>query len=321
MTLVTVGALARIYPAIDETLAIPHCFLGQIMVSVGEWHEAVRHLERAAALAPTDGRVQAVMAKAYARLGDGRRAAEAEAKARRFHATLRVPDPIRYEIEQLGVSKERYFARARALIEAGNYAEAAVQLASAVENFPEDPDTEFWLGICYMKTDRPALAIEHLSKAVRIRTDHFSAHAALGSLLLSKEDLDLAMSHLRRALVEAPSPALQHAELATALAGTERLDEAITEFERAAEFGPLNAQMHNNWGFALFHQGRYLAAVEQYRLALQRNPNYVNAHFHLGAALEKLDRKAEAIEAYREAVRLDPKHHPAIERVRALGGE
>ena len=39
--------------AIDETLAIAHCNLGQIMVSVGELHEAVRHLERAAELAPT----------------------------------------------------------------------------------------------------------------------------------------------------------------------------------------------------------------------------------------------------------------------------
>ena len=88
---------------------------------MGEWREAVRHLERAAELAPTDSRVQSVLAKAYARLGDGRRAAEAEAKARRFHATLTLPDPIRYQSDHLGVSKERYFYRTRHLVRAGNY--------------------------------------------------------------------------------------------------------------------------------------------------------------------------------------------------------
>ncbi len=92
---------------LDPKLAIAHRGLGQALIALGDPQTALHHLERAIQYGQEDGAVFAAMAQAYTRLGDDDRAEEAARNSRRVPTNvLTLPDPVRYEINALGISSK-----------------------------------------------------------------------------------------------------------------------------------------------------------------------------------------------------------------------
>ncbi len=185
---------------LDPKLAVAHRGLGQALIALGDPQTALHHLERAVQYGPQDGAVFAAMAQAYTRLGDFDRAEEAGQKSRRLSSVLALPDPIRFEVEALGISSQHCYDRAKALMQGGDYAAAIDQWKIAEESLPNDPQLHHNLGISCMRTGRPALAIEHYRQAIELDPKLANAHFNLGRALEQLGRVDEAIEHYRRAV-------------------------------------------------------------------------------------------------------------------------
>ena len=259
---------------LDPKLAAAQRGLGQALIALGDPRAALDALEEALQVGPQDAAVYAAMAQACTQLGDLEGAEQATQRSRELPIVRPEPGPVRAEVLSLGISALHCYYRAGRLMEAGDYAEAINQLKIAEEYAPDDPALQQRLGISYTQTDQDALAIQHLSKAVRLKDTLYSAHAALGSLFAARGDLDRAVAHYRRALGHVPNEGHLRAALAVALARGGDLEEAIGEFERAAALAPLGPGAHYHWGLALEELGRLDEAIEQYQRAVESDANH-----------------------------------------------
>lgn len=185
---------------LDPKLAVAHRGLGQALIALGDPQTALHHLESAVQYGQQDSAVYAAMAQAYTRLGDFDRAEEAGQKSRRLSNVLALPDPVRFEVEALGISSKHCYDRAKALMQGGDYAAAIDQWKIAEESLPNDPQLHHRLGISYMRTGRPALGIEHYRQALELNPKLTNAHFNLGRALEQLGRVDEAIEHYRRAV-------------------------------------------------------------------------------------------------------------------------
>ncbi len=185
---------------LDPGLAIAHRSLGQALNALGEHRDALVHLERALIEGREDGAVYAAMAQAKARLGDSAGAREAAEKSRRTPIALSLPDPVRYEVESLGISSQHCYDRGVGLMQQGDYGGAIEQLEIAKEHLADDPEVQYRLGVCYATTRRQLQAVQHLSEAIRLNPQHAGAHFTLGRLLEAVGSVNEAIGQYRRAV-------------------------------------------------------------------------------------------------------------------------
>jgi len=190
------------------------------------------------------------------------------------------------------------------------------------------------LGMLLLEEGNTDEAIEHWSKAVRIRPDQPTIHKNLAILLSQQGDIDGAIEHYRNVLKLQPRDEAVHktlgnllAKLDTAeklfnrgnvLAKQEDLDEAITCYTRSLQLRPNYAPAHNNLGNALFLQGKLEQALTHYSEAVQYDPNLVDAHYNMAFLLAKRGSTDEAIREYRKVLEIDPNHTKAFGALQAL---
>ncbi len=192
---------------LDSGLAIAHRSLGQALNALGDHQEALVHLERALAVGEPDGAVYAAMALAKAKLGDADGAREATQRSRRTPIALDLPDPVRYEVEAMGISSQHCYDRAAALFQQGDYAGAIEQLEIAKEHLADDPQLQYLLGVAYARSRQRLLAIQHLSDAIRLNPRHAGAHFSLGRVLESAGQVNEAIDQDRQAVAIDPDHA------------------------------------------------------------------------------------------------------------------
>lgn len=291
--------------------------LGEVLLLQNEVNAAIENLERAAAIEPQNGAVFAMMARAYARAGNTKKAESAAEKSRTFKRDHTLPDPVMNEINALGKSSSVYSRRAAQLVEIGEYENAISELNRFLQRRPDDARGHARLGECYLALNRPEPAIFHLSRAVELKHDLWDSHVRLGRLFLQRRRCDEAVGHFRTVLVHAREDPQIHALLGGALAQCGDSKGAIEEFERAAALGPLRAAAHNNWGTTLRLQGRLVEAAQHYRQAIRLQPRHFRAMTNLGTVLERMGKTPEAIVQYRRAARIDP-HGLAAQKLKSL---
>lgn len=192
---------------LDPGLAIAHRSLGQVLNALGDHQAALVHLERAHAGGQPDGAVYAAIALAKTRLGDPDGAREAAELSRRTPIALGLPDPVRYEVEAMGISSQHCYDRAAARFQQGDYAGAIEQLEIAKEHLADDPDVQYLLGVAYARARQRLLAIQHLSDAIRLNPRHAGAHFSLGRVLESAGQVNEAIDQYRQAVAIDPDHA------------------------------------------------------------------------------------------------------------------
>ena len=167
---------------LDADFAMAHRSLGQVTLALGDPQAALGHLRRAAQYAPNDGLVHAAMAQAYTRLGNTGAAANATAQARRLPRDLGLPDPIRFEVEMLGVSSELCEQRAARRMAAGDYAGVLEDLGIVEETRPRDAGVQYRMGLALENLGRRDEASARYRRAVRIDPAHDAAARRLAEL-------------------------------------------------------------------------------------------------------------------------------------------
>jgi tetratricopeptide (TPR) repeat protein len=190
----------------------------------------------------------------------------------------------------------------------------------ALDNFnryPDGPDRDFWAnalvnatgilvrmdfdepwalrarGLVFAETGMPDLGLADLAKASQLlnETDQADAdmEAALGHMLLMKEDHLAALPHLRRAVELAPGDAVAWSDLGLALIMTGETEEAEAALTRAIELDPKLATAWYNRGLMHLHAEDFEAAEADLNEAARLAPGNPD----MGQLLQQIRRLRE----------------------------
>ncbi len=302
---------------LDPAFAMAHRNLGQVLLSLEDVPGALEHLERAAALAPSDAVVSSSLARAYWLAGDEERAERAGEDAARQVPEYGIPDPVRYAVDELALTPAACDRRARERLQRGEWARALADLEILREVSGESPAIELRLATCQRNLGAPERAREHLERALELDPASVEALGELGLLAEAEGHPERAVERYRRALELAPERARLHARLGACLGFLGDLEGAVSAFERSAALERPGAELEHNWGTALDRLGRPEEACTHFRAALALEPANAGTHFNLALSLETLGMREEALAHHEKAAALDPSL-PAAARLAEL---
>ncbi len=296
----------------DPELTAAHREVGLILLAAGDAAGALGHLQRANKAAPGDSATKAALSRAYRAIGDTESAEVVASRAIESTGPAGLVDPLRAEIDALGISSAVCSQRAAAFMEAGRYRDAIGEWLIVAEVRPDDPYVQLGLGRAYLFTGAMDKAMLHLKNAINIREDMDAAHAGLGQLYMARRDVATAIGHFRRAVELGPTEGMARVHLATALLAKQSYEESAQVFEEAASLMTLGAEARCNWGAALAIGGSTDAAVAQYEEAIKTQPDHAPAYFGIGFVLQGLGRYEEAVPYLAVAVQIDAGYGDAL---------
>ena len=250
-------------PMLSPTLmqAITENNLGTALQEQQRYDEAIRHHERAIALAPD-------YAAAYNNLGAALRAAGRvdEAVSRYRRALELKPD-----------FPSASYNLANALLAQGQAGASAEQFQQALELSPQSVEAQNNLGIALAGKGDAAGAIAAFRAALAIDERSVHAHRNLGNMLIDAGARAEGLAHLERAIALAPNEPDAIYDLGTVLLEDQDFAGAAARFEAALAITPDWPEAHNNLGIALASQGRIAAALTHFERALALKPDFADA--------------------------------------------
>lgn len=298
--------------------------LGKILLQQGDTAGALRHLGRAAALAPRQAEPQFEHGVAHLASGEPRRAAAA------FRAALALqPDHdgarfnLAWSLRQLGERDEplalldeltrRQPGHAQAWYMLGNLRLDGGDLAGAVEAFtaaltiqPGFAAALANLGAAHQRLGQTDQAESALRRALALDPRQAAAANILANLLTAAGQFDQAEPLYRQALAVQPDDAATLCNLALALRQHGRPVEALDLLERAVTLAPTLAEAWNSLGLVCLDQDVLPEAERALAEALRLRPDFVDALSNMAIVLGARLRHGEAAVLLRRALALDP---------------
>lgn len=188
--------------------------------------------------------------------------------------------------------------------QAGNLpaAERLYRQILAVE--PKQADAVHLLGLMAHQTGQPAVAVDFISRAIRLRGNVAAFHNNLGEAYLALGKQAEAVASYRRAIELQKDMAEAHNNLGNALKQQGKLDEAIASFRRAVKLKPRYAEPHNNLGNVHLDRGELDKALASYQRAIELRPDYAKPHYNIGVVYQLEGKSQEAAAAFRRAIEL-----------------
>ena len=166
--------------------------------------------------------------------------------------------------------------------------EAIEVLEKALEKAPNNPDTNYWLGIAYQEIGNFEQAEYYLRRTIALSPEREEAYNALGYFFA------------------------EH--------GT-NLDEAVRLIQKALKKSPANGAYLDSLGWAYFKQGKLNDALKQLEKAVVYMPDSVEVQDHLGEVYLKKGLKKEAVAAWQKAIQLSPGNTAILEKLKKHGQE
>ena len=117
---------------------------------------------------------------------------------------------------------------------AGDARAAARLLLPVVAERPGDPVTHYYLGLAYIRSGLPAVAVAQLTEAERLEPRDARVRDALGQAYRALGTPRLALREFQEAIALAPQEPSYRAEAANALLDDGRVEEALTQLREAA---------------------------------------------------------------------------------------
>lgn len=163
------------------------------------------------------------------------------------------------------VDPSQELAAGVARVHAAEYRQALDHLQRALEEFPDDPETNYALGFAYMELDKPELALVHFTRVLVAGEEQdelvVKAFVARGYVLHSLERFDAAVESYGAALGRSPDNihALYNRGCAYGRMGD--YDKAIRDFIHVLSLSPDHAEARDN----LRHYSAKLSLVGRIR--------------------------------------------------------
>lgn len=269
--------------------------LGVCLSQLREHDEAVRCLERAAALRQSH-------AVTLSNLGGALREA-----GRLTEALARYDEAIAH---QSGLV-DAWLNRGHVLHDLGHYTEALESYGKAQTLNPEAArqmpvDAVHNQGVALLGTGRLLEALTVFDRVIERVPDLAVAWYNRGHVLEKLHRLEEARNSYQHSLHLKPDQAEWHNSLGFVLLALRRIEEALAAYTRALELKPAFPIAWNNHGHALQELGRMSEALTSYERATKLDPTYGLAYNNQAAVLDDLHRYDVAAERFRMAYETDP---------------
>ncbi|HSZ63378.1 MAG TPA: tetratricopeptide repeat protein [Terriglobales bacterium] len=200
--------------------------------------------------------------------------------------------------------------RGKALVNLGNFDEAAVALGMYRAAHPESADVVYLLAYVRFRQDKPKESLQLYSEGARFQTptaDDLKA-VALDYVLLG--DYDDAARYLEQALAADPENVEARYHLGRVRYQQNRFDLAIAAFEEVLRREPGNVKAEDNLGLSLEAKNEVDAALAAYRKAVQLDENLPThseqPYLNLGTLLEKSGHAEDAVLLLERAAKISP---------------
>jgi Tfp pilus assembly protein PilF len=131
----------------------------------------------------------------------------------------------------------RSLGEVRALIEAGEYLQAAEALHQLLAVSPDDAEAHFFLGVAQMEQQHWDDAIESFERATQLDPELTSAWHNIGYCYYRQDRPDPAIPYLQRALEIRPDKWDSHLLLGLAQIQVGQLEQAAVHLEQALQYG------------------------------------------------------------------------------------
>lgn len=189
---------------------------------------------------------------------------------------------------------------------AGMLGQAALLYEQILLQTPDHPDALHLLGVLSLQQGNCSLAVELISRAIRLRPGQAPFHANLSEAMRTAGVLRGSLDHARQAVHLEPAQAQYWNTLGLAWLAGQDYSGAAEAFEEAVRLDHTFALGHNNLGICRRELGHHAAALEAFQRAVQIDPDLAMARSNLGQQLLEMNRAADALEHCRAAVRLQP---------------
>jgi type IV pilus assembly protein PilF len=203
--------------------------------------------------------------------------------------------------DQLRKMGESYLA-------AGDYGQALTLLTQAEAKRPNDPVTQYDLGLAYDERGMASEALVHLQKALTLKPDYSDAYNALGRYYARQNQLDSAQEAFEKALSNPfySSPHLALFNLGLVYEKKGNREEALKQYEEAVRLQPAYGIAYFRIGQNTEELGREDDARRAYGKAIQYAPEMTEAHFRYGVLSYNAGEWEPAQFSLNRVVKLEP---------------
>jgi tetratricopeptide (TPR) repeat protein len=269
--------------------------LGKLLASNGYTAAAIRHLEAAERLNPSDAEVHGELVSLLEKAGEKERGRAERDRV----AVLKSNSDRDREIAKLN-------EQANQSLRSDNAKAAAENYRKAIELNPRDAKLHYNLSLALDRLPDIAAERMELQRAVELDPKLAVAQNQLGLIALRRGQHTEAEARFKKALEAAPAFAEAQSNLGVLYSQLGKNEEAAALFQQALKNDPDYSKARVNYGLLLAQQGTLSAAEQQFRTAIQINNDDADAYAALGMLLAKTDRGNDALQCFRKAVSLQP---------------
>jgi tetratricopeptide (TPR) repeat protein len=280
--------------ALAPNYAPAHVRLGLVYIEMGRNMEALKSLEKALELNPTQTETLALMVGIFA---EEKRYTDAHRLCQGHRAKVaRYPSTLAYVA----------FLEGNIALEEGDSKRAEQFYQEAIESYPSSLHPYEALAQLYINEGRSIEAIERYEAVLRKNSNHLPATMGLGTLHYKRGDTKKAEPHFRKALKIQPDFAPAANYLAMILAGEEgNIDEALDFAKMARQKMPRSASVIDTLGWVYYLKGRYPKAISELQTAATLEPTNPVIHYHLAMAFYKNKQTKEARDLLNKALEMN----------------
>jgi len=198
--------------------------------------------------------------------------------------------------------------KALALQQGGQLGAAIGAYRNVLALDPQNFDALQLLGLACFQAGDPALAVETLTKALKVNKAYAPAYNNRGLAHQALRNWAEAQRDFSKAIELAPGYAEAYGNRGNVLREMRRTAEAIADHRKALALNSNIPELHNNLGLALGDANQWTAALACFEKALSLRPPYLEALINRANALKEMNRLAEAVAGYDSVLRLKPNH-------------
>ncbi len=189
----------------------------------------------------------------------------------------------------------------------------AVALAPLQRAVALDPRLEhrIWLALCLAKLGVRDDALRVMADATKAMPPTANAHYAAGMVYFALGQHDDAAHHYGECIARDSARASAHYRYARSLQATGQLESSVEAYRKAIHHASPDADHYADLSGALSELGRFEEARAAGETAVSLDPTCIIGHNNLGHALLCLNRSAAAAKAYENAIEMDPAYAKA----------
>ncbi len=199
-------------------------------------------------------------------------------------------------------------SEARAMVAAGDYKAAMIQLKNALAEDENNAEARFELGKLYLDQLDPASAEKEFRRAREAGYASNAVNPMIARALLGQREFQRVLDELPAPAEGDPDAAPLLALRATAELGLGRRENARKTLQRALQAAPDHAEVHLALAQLALADRDAAKAMQEIDQALRIDPGHLDSLLLKGDLLRATRQPAEAAATYRELLKLDPRH-------------